>query len=197
MVFFNDVLMLCECGEMVMVDEFDYLVVIMCVYVDCEFVLLWIVVRFDFCGSDSYIGKFVGDVICMVCCMLEGEEIDFLMEGLVLLMVFVDLGDFWEIVGNFIENVVKWVKVCVVVVWGIDVGRIWFCVMDDGLGVWFEEFINLMWCGWWFDSVKFGIGFGFFIVCEIVMVYDMDFELYNDEIFGGLCVEILFMLLID
>ncbi len=77
---------------------------------------------------------------------------------------------------------------------GIDAGRIWFRVTDDGPGVRPEELTNLTRRGWRLDSAKPGTGLGLSIVREIATVYDMDFELHNDEALGGLCAEISLMI---
>ena len=193
----NDALTLRERGETAMADELDHLAATMRAHVDRELALSRIAARPDLRGSDSHIGKLVGDVIRTVRRTPEGEEIDFSTEGSASLTAPVDPGDFREIAGNLIENAVKWAKARVVVAWGIDAGRIWFRVTDDGPGVRPEELTNLTRRGWRLDSAKPGTGLGLSIVREIATVYDMDFELHNDEALGGLCAEISLMIPTD
>jgi len=186
----NDALTLRERGETALADELEHLAATMRAHVERELALSRIAARPDLRASDSHIAKLVDDVIRTVSRTPDGEEIEFSTEGPASLCAPVDPGDFREIAGNLIENAVKWAKARVVVAWGVQGGRLWFCVSDDGPGVPEDELANLTRRGWRLDNAKPGSGLGLSIVREIATVYDMAFELTNDERLGGLCARL-------
>jgi signal transduction histidine kinase len=101
--------------------------------------------------------------------------------------------DFEEIVGNLLENAMKWARSAVTVsaraaeVSKSDAGMFELVIEDDGPGIPEEKARDVLKRGKRLDETKPGTGLGLAIVSELVREYDGQLELER-SLLGGLKV---------
>lgn len=100
--------------------------------------------------------------------------------------IAMDRKDFEEVIGNLLENAVRYAKelVCISVV--NDSGRTRVAICDDGPGIPTDEVARVLTRGESLDQRSNGAGIGLPIVNEILAVYDSTLKLDRSAC-GGLC----------
>lgn len=106
-------------------------------------------------------------------------------------MVGVDPHDLDELLGNILDNAVKWSRTVIGVSAGREGGRIRLVIEDDGPGADPAGIKRMMERGIRLDSQTPGTGIGLSIVRDIAAVYDLAIDITNRPD-GGLRVAVLF-----
>lgn len=147
-----------------------------------------------------FIGGYVEDLVqslekvYVVKNVLCEFEID---EGVVF---YGEQGDLFELMGNLLENVFKWLCYCVLLVIKVllQVGKqclgLLMSVEDDGLGIEFDQVDWVFQCGVCGDECVQGYGIGLFIVQDIVWVYQGELVVDCLVEFGGVCFSVILLL---
>ncbi|NWJ27715.1 HAMP domain-containing sensor histidine kinase [Rhizobium sp. RM] len=172
----NDALTLRQKGESEIADEIERLVILMRGHVDAELARSRIVIDAEMRQSDADIGKIVGQVVRTLKRTPAGETLDWRIsveESSV--EVPVDPHDLRELIGNILENAVKWASATVVVAWSDR--RL--TVADDGPGVPPDRIRQMTERGVRLDTDVPGSGFGLSIVKEICSVYGLTLSIEN------------------
>ncbi len=134
----------------------------------------------------------VGELVRILKRSPSGERLRFEIDGRSTETVPMDPADFRELVGNLLENAVKWAKDEIGIRWRRDEAGLHLTILDDGPGVPEQELGNLTRRGWRLDTASQGSGLGLSIVREIVDVYRIGFALRNREDGNGLEAGLLF-----
>jgi signal transduction histidine kinase len=172
----NDALTLRQKGESEIADEIERLVILMRGHVDAELARSRIVIDAEMRQSDADIVKIVGQVVRTLKRTPAGETLDWRIsveESSV--EVPVDPHDLRELIGNILENAVKWASATVVVAWSDR--RL--TVADDGPGVPPDRIRQMTERGVRLDTDVPGSGFGLSIVKEICSVYGLELSIEN------------------
>lgn len=191
----NDALTLRERGETDMADELEHLAAAMRSHVERELALARITARPDLRRADSDIGKLIHELVRTLKRTPSGEELLFAMQGTEGETVQVDPNDFRELIGNLLENAVKWAKTRIDISCERRDGRLYLTISDDGPGVPETALANLTQRGWRLDNAAPGSGLGLSIVREIVGIYDISLVMRNGNPATGstgLCIALGF-----
>ncbi len=105
--------------------------------------------------------------------------------------VALDMQDFEEILGNLIENAVKWARSRVRISMSNDGKAARLHLEDDGPGIAESEREIALGSGYRLDTAKPGTGLGLAIVRDLVLAYDGKLELGVSEKLGGLRVTLV------
>ena len=105
--------------------------------------------------------------------------------------VRMDQSDFEEVMGNLLDNALKWATSEV----RLDVGQtkdgqIMITIVDDGTGIPKEEIANATQSGQRLDTSKPGTGLGLAIAQDLIHAYGGKILLSKDDRLGGLAVHI-------
>ena len=120
----------------------------------------------------------------------QGEAVDWRIALPPDCIVGCDPGDLTEIVGNLLENAVKWARTAVSVEVGESADGVSLRVLDDGPGVPAGEIEGIGQRGVRVDEAKPGSGIGLSIVREIITAYGGRLFLENRQ-GGGLAATVL------
>ena len=134
----------------------------------------------------------VGELVRILKRSPSGERLRFEIDGPNTETVPMDPADFRELIGNLLENAVKWATAEIRVRWKRNEDGLRLTISDDGPGVPEQELGNLTRRGWRLDMASPGSGLGLSIVREIVDVYRIGFMLRNRKADSGLEAELLF-----
>ncbi len=107
------------------------------------------------------------------------------------MIVGVDPHDLEELLGNILDNAVKWGRTTIRVSAERDGSRIRLVIEDDGPGADPAGIKRMMERGIRLDSQTPGTGIGLSIVRDIAAVYDLSIDITN-RADGGLTVAVLF-----
>lgn len=183
----NDALTLREKGETEMADEIDRLVRLMRTHVEAELARSRIVANAELRQSDADMEKIIGQIVRTLKRTPEGEALEWQMEIGEPADVPLDPHDLRELVGNIVENAVKWAASEVAITWSDR--RL--TVTDDGPGVDPEKIRTMTERGVRLDEQVPGTGLGLSIVQEICTVYGLTLSIENRQT-NGLRVSIGF-----
>ena len=107
------------------------------------------------------------------------------------LRVRMDQSDFEEVIGNLLDNAVKWSKSRVELrVARSDDSTIHITITDDGPGISDEDIAVALNSRQRFDSSKPGTGLGLAIAADLVQAYGGEIDLGRSQDLGGLKVDI-------
>jgi signal transduction histidine kinase len=183
----NDALTLRQRGEVDMADEIDRLVALMRGHVEAELARSRIVANAELRQSDADMEKIIGQIIRTLKRTPEGEALIWQFEIGEPAEVPLDPHDLRELVGNIVENAVKWARSEVSITWKDR--RL--TIADDGPGVAPEKIRSMTGRGVRLDEQVPGTGLGLSIVQEICTVYDLTLSIENRQ-GSGLQVSIWF-----
>nr|WP_316655368.1 HAMP domain-containing sensor histidine kinase [uncultured Gellertiella sp.] len=181
----NDALTLREKGETGLADELDHLAAVMRNHVERELTLSRISVSPELRRADTDLDTVIRAILRTLKRTPAGEALEFAIDGPQPMMVPVDPDDCRELVGNLLENAIKWASTVVTVHWAWTGGQVTLVITDDGPGVPEAEIDNLTRRGWRLDTEKPGTGLGLSIVREIAEVYALGFTVANRPDGGG------------
>lgn len=188
----NDALTLRDKGDGTMADELEHLASVMRNHVERELALARISASAELRRADADVATIVDELVRILKRAPSGERLRFDIDGLNTEAVPMDPADFRELIGNLLENAVKWARAEIRIRWWRDEVGQHLTISDDGPGVPEHELDNLTRRGWRLDTVLPGSGLGLSIVREIVDVYRIGFTLRNIEAGGGLEANLLF-----
>lgn len=183
----NDALTLRQKGESDMADEIDRLVELMRSHVEAELARSRIVANAELRQSDANMEMIVGQIVRTLKRAPEGEELEWLIDIGEPAEVPLDPHDLRELVGNIVENAVKWTATEVSITWKDR----HLTVADDGPGVAPEKIRSMTERGVRLDEKVPGTGLGLSIVQEICSVYGLTLSIENRQ-GSGLQVSIAF-----
>lgn len=183
----NDALTLRQKGETGMADEIDRLVALMRAHVEAELARSRIVANAELRQSDADIEKITGQIVRTLKRTPEGEALTWNVEMGEPADVPLDPHDLREMIGNIVENAVKWAAREVTITWK----NRRLTVADDGPGVDPEKIRSMTERGVRLDEQVPGTGLGLSIVKEICTVYGLTLSIENRRQ-AGLQVTIAF-----
>jgi signal transduction histidine kinase len=173
----NDALTLRAKGEAEMADEIERLVQLMRGHVETELARSRIAANAEMRQSDANMETIIGQIVRTLKRTPEGEMLEWHVESGVPQDVPLDPHDLRELLGNIVENAVKWAKSEVAISWK-DRRLV---VTDDGPGVDPEKIRNITERGVRLDSKVPGTGLGLSIVQEICSVYGLELVIENRQ----------------
>jgi signal transduction histidine kinase len=181
----NDAVTLREKGEVDMAQEINHLVHVMQAHVDHELVRSRIVADPAMRQSNARMGTIVEQVVKTLKRTPQGETLKWQVHVDAPGEVPIDPNDLRDLVGNLVENAVKWADRVVTISWSA--GRL--SVVDDGPGADPSMIGALTLRGLRLDRRTPGTGLGLSIVKEICDVYKLGILIENGNE-KGLRVEI-------
>jgi len=190
-VLFNDAETLRERGEVEIADELVHLAGVMKSHVDRELTRSRLVGSALLRSSDADLSASVNVITRTLRRMPRGEELDWdinLEDGLV---VPIDPNDLQELLGNIIDNAVKWSRSVVRIHARRQDGNIVLLIEDDGPGVSPQDLSTITERGTRLDVQTPGTGIGLAIVSDIATLYNLSIDITNVDK-GGLRVVIRF-----
>lgn len=182
----NDALTLREKGEAEMADELEHLAAGMRNHVERELALARLTARPELRRADTDVRRLLEELIRTLKRTPSGENIAFVLSGIEGLTVEVDPSDFRELVGNLLENAVKWARSEIRIAGERGKGGLRLTISDDGPGVPEAALAHLTRRGWRLDNAAQGSGLGLSIVREIVEIYGISLVLSNGDPASGL-----------
>jgi signal transduction histidine kinase len=183
----NDALTLRGKGETEMADEIERLVRLMRGHVDAELARSRIVTNPEMRQSDAVVAKVVDQVVRTLQRTPKCERLTWRLEIGEPRTMPLDPHDLRELVGNIVENAVKWAAEGIEVRWQDRQ----LVVTDDGPGVDPGKIGRMTERGVRLDTSVEGTGFGLSIVREICAVYGLTLAIENAQA-GGLRVCVTF-----
>lgn len=182
----NDALTLREKGEVDIAEELEQLATGMRNHVERELALARLTARPDLRRADTDVAKLLEELIRTLRRTPSGENIAFVSTGIEGATVKVDPSDFRELVGNLLENAVKWAHSEIRIACERREGGLRLTISDDGPGVPETALAHLTRRGWRLDNAAQGSGLGLSIVREIVEIYGISIVLGNGDPGSGL-----------
>lgn len=137
--------------------------------------------------SDGNPGETVSDIARTLSRTPSGESIAWELDVPAGTLVKVDPNDLRELIGNIMENAVKWAAGKVSVRGVVKTGFIELRIEDDGPGIATEQIEQMMDRGKRFDEKTPGTGLGLAIVQDIADAYRLPINIQNRQT-RGLCV---------
>jgi signal transduction histidine kinase len=107
------------------------------------------------------------------------------------LIIRIDAQDFEEVLGNILDNALKWCRSQISITAHRLPDGIELVVEDDGLGIAATDRTTALRAGSRLDTSKSGSGLGLAISTDLLKVYDSSLELGDSTLLGGLAVRIL------
>lgn len=107
------------------------------------------------------------------------------------LIIRIDAQDFEEVLGNVLDNALKWCRSQISISAHRLPGGIELVVEDDGPGIAAEDRTIALRAGSRLDTSKSGSGLGLVISTDLLKVYESSLELGDSALLGGLAVRIL------
>lgn len=188
----NDADTLKERGEVEIGDELAHLAGVMRNHVDRELARARIAATASLRSADADLEQSVAMIVRTLKRTPDGERLTWRVtvpEGLTL---GVDPSDLQELIGNLVENAVKWARSTVEIAATADAGGTTLTVTDDGPGVGQTDLKRMTERGVRLDTRIAGTGIGLSIVSDIAEVYGIDVDIANGET-GGLHVTLRFV----
>lgn len=173
----NDALTLRDKGETEMADEIDRLVALMRAHVEAELARSRIVANAELRQSDADMDRIIGQIVRTLKRTPEGEALAWQVEIGEPADVPLDPHDLRELIGNIVENAVKWAKGEVTIIWK----NRRLTITDDGPGVDPEQIRSMTERGVRLDEQVPGTGLGLSIVKEICTVYGLTLSIENRQ----------------
>ncbi len=187
----NDAATLKEHGEDDIARELAHLATVMQAHVDRELARSRIAATAELRASDADIATAVDRIVRTLKRTPRGGALAWNVDVPPDIVVGVDPHDLEELVGNILDNAVKWSRTAIGVSAERDAGRIRLVIEDDGPGADPAGIKRMMERGIRLDSQTPGTGIGLSIVRDIASVYDLAIDITN-RADGGLTVAVLF-----
>ncbi len=137
--------------------------------------------------SDGNPGETVSNIARTLSRTPRGESVAWTLDVPAGVLVKVDPNDLRELIGNILENAVKWAAGEVTVRGAVKNGNIELKFEDDGPGIATEQIDQMMDRGKRFDEKTPGTGLGLAIVQDIAEAYRLPISIQNRQT-HGLCV---------
>lgn len=187
----NDAATLKEHGEDDIARELAHLATVMQAHVDRELARSRIAATAELRASDADIATAVDRIVRTLKRTPRGGVLAWSVDVAPGMVVGVDPHDLDELLGNILDNAVKWSRTAIGVSAGREGGRIRLVIEDDGPGADPAGIKRMMERGIRLDSQTPGTGIGLSIVRDIAAVYDLAIDITNRPD-GGLRVAVLF-----
>ncbi|GEO84063.1 MULTISPECIES: sensor histidine kinase [Alphaproteobacteria] len=187
----NDAQTLKERGQTDIADELAHLVSVMQAHVERELARSRIAATAELRASDADIGLAVDRIVRTLRRTPKGEELVWTVDVPPDVTVEVDPHDLEELLGNILDNAVKWARSNINVTVRKGPDRTRMVIEDDGPGADPAGIKRMTERGIRLDSQTPGTGIGLAIVSDIASVYDLGIEIANRET-GGLKVSVSF-----
>lgn len=187
----NDAETLRERGQTDIADELTHLASVMQAHVERELTRSRIAATAELRGSDADVATAVDRIVRTLKRTPRGEELAWTVEVPPGVVVGVDPNDLEELLGNVIDNAVKWSHSAIGIVLRRHGERPVLVIEDDGPGADPDGIEQIMERGIRLDSQKPGTGLGLSIVKDIASVYDLRVAIENRG-GGGLRVTVTF-----
>jgi signal transduction histidine kinase len=107
------------------------------------------------------------------------------------LIIRIDAQDFEEVLGNILDNALKWCRSQISITAHRLSDGIELVVEDDGTGIAAKDRTTALRAGSRLDTSKSGSGLGLAISTDLLKVYDSSLDLGDSALLGGLAVRIL------
>ncbi len=176
----NDALTLREKGEVEMADEVDGLLAYMKGHVDAELTRSRIATNAGMRQSDADLQEITDQIIRTLQRTPKGDALTWRIDIPASVVLPLDPHDLRELVGNVIENAVKWASSEIVIAYADNS----LGISDDGPGVDLDKIGSLTERGVRLDTKVPGTGFGLSIVREICDVYGLALSIDNRRTSG-------------
>lgn len=173
----NDALTLRGRGETEMADEIDRLVQLMRGHVEAELARSRIAANAEMRQSDADMEKIIDQIVRTLRRTPDGEALQWHVETGAPRNVPLDPHDLRELLGNIVENAVKWAASEVSIDWKAGL----LVVTDDGPGVDPDRIRRITERGVRLDTQVPGTGLGLSIVQEICNVYGLQLTIENRQ----------------
>ena len=121
--------------------------------------------------------------------LAERKNITFQKPEVPPLQLQIDAQDLQEIVGNLLENALRWAKSKVVMAMYSEADNLYLSIMDDGPGMSSQGRNEALQRGGRLDEQRSGSGLGLAIVSELIQLYDGQLQLKPSPM-GGLLVTV-------
>lgn len=187
----NDAETLKERGETEIAEELGHLARVMRAHVDHELTRSRLAASAGLRRSDADLATSLDRIVRTLKRTPRGEELGWQIEVPQGLSVGVDPNDLAELIGNILDNAVKWARENITVGATRDAARITLVIEDDGPGASPEGLKTMMERGIRLDMKVPGSGIGLAIVRDIAEVYGLDVTIEN-RAEGGLRVVVSF-----
>ena len=187
----NDAATLKEHGEDDIARELAHLATVMQAHVDRELARSRIAATAELRASDADIATAVDRIVRTLKRTPRGGALAWDVDVAPDMIVGVDPHDLEELLGNILDNAVKWSRTTIRVSAEHDGSRIRLVIEDDGPGADPAGIKRMMERGIRLDSQTPGTGIGLSIVRDIAAVYDLSIDITN-RADGGLTVAVLF-----
>lgn len=187
----NDAATLKEHGEDDIARELAHLATVMQAHVDRELARSRIAATAELRASDADIATAVDRIVRTLKRTPRGGVLAWSVDVAPGMVVGVDPHDLDELLGNILDNAVKWSRTAIGVSAEREGGRIRLVIEDDGPGADPADIKRMMERGIRLDSQTPGTGIGLSIVRDIATVYDLAIDITNRPD-GGLRVAVLF-----
>lgn len=187
----NDATTLKERGQTDIGEELAHLASVMQAHVDRELARSRIAATAELRASDADVATAVDRIVRTLKRTPRGGELAWRVDVAPNVTVEVDPHDLEELLGNILDNAVKWSRSMISVTIDFAGTRPRLMIEDDGPGADPAGIKRMTERGIRLDSQTPGTGIGLSIVKEIASVYDLGIEIANREA-GGLRVSISF-----
>ncbi|KQV38008.1 MULTISPECIES: sensor histidine kinase [unclassified Rhizobium] len=190
-VLFNDADTLRERGEVEIADELVHLADVMKSHVDRELTRSRLAGSAFLRSSDADLSVSIDVITRTLKRTPRGEQLNWDIDVEDGLVIPIDPNDLQELLGNIIDNAVKWSRSAVRIHARRQDGNIVLLIEDDGPGASPEGLLTIMERGIRLDLKTPGTGIGLAIVSDIAALYDLSIDIANAEN-GGLRVVVRF-----
>lgn len=187
----NDAATLKERGQTEIGDELAHLASVMQAHVDRELARSRIAATAELRASDADLATAVDRIVRTLKRTPRGGDLAWQVDVPPAVTVEVDPHDLEELLGNILDNAVKWARSTISVRVCRDAAGQRLVIEDDGPGADPAGLKLMMERGIRLDSQKPGTGIGLSIVKDIASVYDLTIEITNRDA-GGLRVSVSF-----
>jgi signal transduction histidine kinase len=187
----NDAETLKERGETEIGDELAHLAGVMRNHVGRELARSRIAATASLRSADADLEQSVGMIVRTLKRTPDGERLAWEVDVPQGLNLGVDPSDLQELIGNLVENAVKWARTRITIKAAANPDGVTLTVADDGPGVGAADLKRMTERGVRLDTRIAGTGIGLSIVSDIAEVYGIDLQIANGET-AGLKVELHF-----
>ncbi len=137
--------------------------------------------------NDGFPNRVIGEIIKTLSRMPKGENLGWQISGPADVKVTVDPDDLRKLLGNIIENAVKWTNIMVVITGTQSDNKLILTIEDDGAGLDPALIDTIVERGKRHDQKTPGTGIGMSLVKEICTIYEIGLSIENRQS-SGLCV---------
>lgn len=187
----NDARKLEALGEVEMALELQNLAKTMRMHVDYELARSRITPEQNQRKSDGNPSQIIAEIINTLKRAPKGEDMQWSIAVPDHITVTVDPDDLRELIGNIVENALKWAKTMVNITGKIDGVKLLLSIEDDGTGLEPKLIDSILQRGIRHDQKTPGSGIGLSLVQEICAVYYIGLTIENRQS-HGLCVTLEF-----